>query len=540
MADTPAPPDHTGSVPNATLPTSPEPTEPNEPAEIEPAEIGPAAVSPEEISPASGSIWIRRATTAAMIALAIVIAVQIVRVATYDITSGPIVGDQASHVLQAISIADGANLSFDQADVESFEAIGWGLPRGLFYRTVADGYTFAKPYGYSLFLAPFVAAFGVSTGIAIANSVIVLALIGLCFAIMVRRFRPLVSLATSAVFVLGSSAYVFGYVVHPDLFLAMLSALFAYLGLRALDGGGIAVLAGLAAVTGFAVSEKPPILAAYGFVGLLLAWKRRNELSALIALAAGFVGGLAVSLVPYLYYSDFSSWNPYSGDRFYSGSGDLPFDLTPATSGGVPAATEKFFSLNYWIDVLGEEQREIAESAVYWAIGRHTGILPFMPLAALLLVVVCWRLPRHWNWGGAAFVAGIGAYSLAYVALFPFNYFGGGQTVGNRYLLQIVPLVLAVPVLVGLGTKQLWKIVGLSVVLSMLFLGPQLRDPERSYWLLSRTSIAQDLLPFEYDRTDDLVFACGTYDRNAIIEIGDPLCLKVAGITVTRVETPEP
>ncbi|NOX29184.1 MAG: hypothetical protein GXP35_03900 [Actinobacteria bacterium] len=476
--------------------------------------------------------------TGALVALVVFIAVQVWRVAAFDFTSGPIVGDQSSHLLQAISISEGLNLSFDEADIRSFEAVEWGAPRGLFYQATNDGYAFAKPYGYSLWLAPWLRAFGAVRGAAMANAAILLALLSLGYLILRERFDKLLSLAVATTFIFGSSAYVFGYVLHSDLMLATLSATIMWSALRLLREPRLHWGILLGATMGFAISEKPPLLAAYFFFAVYAVVQHRNRIRIAITTAGSFIVALLLSVFPYLYYSDFGAWNPYSGARFIAPSGDVPFDMTPATSIGLSTNTERFFSPSYWTEVLGDEKREIAESSIYFLVGRHTGMLPFMPMAFVILAVVLWRKRDDWNLAAATALFGLTAYAGFYIALFPYNYFGGGQTVGNRYLLQVIPVILIPLVLLNISKTQLWKMTGIAFVLSLLFLGPSHRDPDRSFWLLARTSVAQELLPFEYDRSDDIVFACGTYDREVIIRTGDALCHRVFGITVVRSEAP--
>ena len=85
---------------------------------------------------------------AAIVILLLVATVQLVRIGAADFRDGPIVGDQAAHLLQAMSIAEEANLSFAASDIENWQEVGWGpAPRGVFYQEYEHGYAFAKPYG---------------------------------------------------------------------------------------------------------------------------------------------------------------------------------------------------------------------------------------------------------------------------------------------------------------------------------------------------------------------------------------------------------
>ncbi len=477
------------------------------------------------------------------IALAVLVGfvgVQSWRVARFDVRDGPLVGDQASHLMQAQSLAEDGDLVFDAGDHDRFLDVGWGPPRGLFFQVTDDGYAFAKPYGYSVFATPFVMAFGAVGGFAAANAVLLVVLTAACHLILRSRLDDLPALALSTVFVFGSNAYPFAYVIHPDLFLATLTSLVALVALQVRRDPRPWLVAVLAALMSFGVSEKPTLGLVYTALGFAAMWQHRTKLT---AVASGVVSGLValvVAVIPYLRASGNASWNPYAGDRFITPNGDVPFDATPETATMFPTMAERFFSLSYWREVIGEEGREIAESAVYVFVGRHTGMLPFLSAAFVLTAVIVWRRRSDWNRDAVLAASGLAAYVGFYVVLFPFNYFGGGQTVGNRYLLQVIPALLVVVELLQISQRTIWRATAVAAVLSLLFMGPSHRDPDRAFWLLARSSIAQELLPFEYDRRDEIVFACGTYERAVIIATGDDICLQVSGVQVERIDAEVP
>lgn len=96
------------------------------------------------------------------------------RVGVHDPTELQVSGDQAAFTLNALSIADG-NLSYDRADYEAWLDLDWEVnPRGLFMQRNDEGWAFAKPYGYSVLLAPFVDWFG-ADGISYVNAGLLLA-----------------------------------------------------------------------------------------------------------------------------------------------------------------------------------------------------------------------------------------------------------------------------------------------------------------------------------------------------------------------------
>ncbi len=486
----------------------------------------------------SRAIWSR----VALVLVVAIVAVQVGRVAAADFRTGPPVGDQSSHLFQALSIVEQGNLSFDNGDIEAWVELDWTpTPRAIFYQKYDQGFALAKPYGYSAWLAPFILVFGVVRGVAIANAALQLALLAVSFAIVRRRFDPLTSALTASVFVLGSSAYFFGYVIHPDVFLAVLTACIGYSTLR-LDADRKlkwAVVTG--SVTGFAISEKPTLMALYGIViGVALYRSRSVRLAAVTALS--FLATFAVAIIPYLKYSSFKSWNAYAGERFISVTGEVPFDSTPGLVEAISLSTSGYFTPSFWLDRLGKDGAEILQSGVYSAVGRHTGMLPFMSLAFCILILAFYRRRSEWTLGGASIVAGLGAYMTFYVVFFPFNYFGGSQTFGNRYLLQVVPITLLLLAHLEIKRKHLLITVALASVLSLLFLGPHHRDPSNGYWMIDRTSLAQQYLPFEFDREGANGFACparisreGALSAVYIYQNGSELCHELLNIVTERV-----
>ena len=147
--------------------------------------------------------------------------------------------------------------------------------------------------------------------------------------------------------------------------------------------------------------------------------------------------------MPYLYYSEGRSFTAYGGERYYA-QGEVPFD-PESTAEPHRVATDETVSLSYvWSRVTSPSSwADSAQSSLYYLFGRHTGLLVCFPVALFVGVLALWRwrvLPGE----AIALLAGIGLYIVFYLALFPDNYYGGGQAMGNRYFLQVSPLVLVV------------------------------------------------------------------------------------------------
>ena len=77
-------------------------------------------------------------------------------------------------------------------------------------------------------------------------------------------------------------------------------------------------------------------------------------------------------------------------------------------------------------------------SALYFLVGRHTGLLAYFPLS-LVLVALLLRRPTRLGLTMLATTLAMAAFYLLYT---PHNYFGGSTFVGNRYFLVAYPALL--------------------------------------------------------------------------------------------------
>jgi hypothetical protein len=428
----------------------------------------------------------------------------------------PLVGDQAAFVLQMLSVAhDGHDLSYDELDVDRWRALHWTTnPNGLYFQRHGEGWAFAKPYGYSLVLVGPYRLLGSPGGIAWGNSLLLLGMIGLSIVTLRLWLRgPAVPLVTAA-FVFASNLYLHAFPVVVDLFTAVGVALAAYGLLRGLRDDRTGWLALGFAASGFMVSEKAPlVLALAPLLGLAL-WRARSwgRRAVLVGTA---VGVLAVAVVPYLYYSDGRSWSAYGGERYYA-KGPVPFD--PASEQEpLRVDSDETVTLSYvWSRVSAPDSwLESAKSAVYYVVGRHTGLIAWYPIA-LLVVILALARGRSLSGEALAALAGLGLYVVFYLALFPENYYGGGQAIGNRYFLQVAPLVLGVAAAARLPSRQLVVSAFAAGALSLLFMWPHHEAPTWALIDLYRTSPAQEVLPVESNQIGVSYWECGFGECNDV------------------------
>jgi hypothetical protein len=452
------------------------------------------------------------ATLAAWAALAAATVAVLLPVATFDLRDRNPVGDQTSYITQTLSLAyDSHTLSFDAADSHRWRDMGvsrepaisslwmqrgWGAePFALFFQHYHGGWAFAKPYGYSVFAAPFVRLFDPVPGFAIANTVLMLALIALALWTVRMRLRgPAVPLAVGA-FLLASFAYFYAYVAYTDLFLALLALAASAFALRYVDTRRLGWALASVAVMGYGVSEKPQFALLFLPLALvMLAAERRSPRRAVAILGVGILA-LGISVLPYLYYSDFKSFSPYNGDRFQLALPTRGAVVVPPWEGGRSYWSAKFDSAQAGSGTLTNK----LEALAYTFVGQHTGILVFLPFAFLLLCAVLARIRSADRWT-VAMLVGIAAYLVFYAVEFPTNFYGGGQSYGNRYFLQMAPTVLVLGLFARLPARLVSRLALAGIVLAVGFLLPSQLHPSRALYELWHTSIPQRLLPFEHNQ----------------------------------------
>lgn len=417
-------------------------------------------------APAASSPLTRRLATAA---LAVPLGLLLVGVMVAERRDWPsFVGDEATYLMAAESLAWDLDLLFERGDYDRF-VDHWGQrPAGLILQSGNGGrsLTFSKPFFYPAYLAAFVRV-APRRGAFVAN-VLILALSALLAARTLRRWVGDLSALWIAVFIFASAAFVYAFWAHADLFLMALTAI--SLSLAFSDPEGRPTRAGLAkwllcgvllAAVAFSRPFYLPLLIPAAFCA------PRPRRPRLAAYGAGVLLLVGLSLAIHQGLGD--TWTSYDGERasFYDETGypevDFPrqdwnafigrwgnFAWSPETV-SLSSAT----SLRVWL-----------WNGLYFLIGRHVGVLVyFLPLVLGLAAG-----PKdHPRWALALAIAAAiaGAFFLR-----PFNFFGGGASIANRFFLPVYP---AFWLLAGGPLKPRW-LAGTALV-SGLFIWPLWLDP---------------------------------------------------------------
>jgi hypothetical protein len=113
----------------------------------------------------------------------------------------------------------------------------------------------------------------------------------------------------------------------------------------------------------------------------------------------------------------------------------------------------------------------LGHNAIYFLVGRHSGMVPyFFPgFFALVCFVLTWRRGHLWQW----LVLGTAVVEILLVLVWiPHNYFGGAGVLGSRYFMNTYGLFLfLLPPLGSLGAA------GLPWVVGALFTAPITLNP---------------------------------------------------------------
>ena len=418
---------------------------------------------------------------------------------TFDRSDWPgLFGDEATYLVAAQSLAWDGDLLFEPHDYERFLSLWEMAPEGLILQSGDGGrtITFGKPFFYPLVLAPFVRLAPIQ-GPFVANMLILGFAAIVCSRKLTRRLGELAPLwVTTLIF--ASVVFVYTFQAHADLFLLSctalaMSLLFESDAARETGSRSDAFVRWVAVgvLMAVVVYSRPLYLAL--FLPVVLALPRRNKTRAMAGLMVGVV--VLVGVAAGVHRINGGAWTSYGGERrgFYASTGypgiDFPVEQWTIEVGGSRnaawAEAERVLeppptSLSLW-----------GWNTVYFLVGRNIGLLPyFLPIVLCLL-----GWPKSLlQWGCIVAVA----ISIAAFFLYrPFNFYGGGGAVANRYFLALYPVLWFVA-----GRTIRWSALSTVVVLAAPFVWPAWAQPtqfplrpDHSYAFVS--PVASRLLLYE-------------------------------------------
>ena len=399
-----------------------------------------------------------------------------------------LVGDEATYLMQAESVAFDGDLEFTRGDFDRFVARRGVKPEGLILQSADDGrtITYSKPAAYAVAIAPFV-RLAPRRGAELANLVFLALAAALATRSLERRLGAAAGLWV-AVWIFASVAFAGVFWRQADLFLLSLVAAALALAFFPTDGEASRLASphrwwAVAALLALVVLAKP----IYAPLLLPVALAARGERRALARLAAG--GAAVALLVVGIAAARGAAWSSYRAERqsFQSPQGFPGVDFAAAEW---PRIVDERGS-HQWRLASTFEPRQTAWNVVYLLVGRHVGLLPyFLPL---LLGLVALRADA----ARLALLLAAGATLAALLWIRPENFWGGGGALANRYFLPLYP---AFWFLAGRRRSALWPAAAALAALPWmlpLWMAPArpFVDARGGYGHVS--AAAQRLLPFE-------------------------------------------
>jgi len=419
--------------------------------------------------------------------------------ATFERSNWPsLFGDEATYLMASQSLAWDRDLLFEPADYARFVSLWDTVPEGLVLQSGDDGetITYGKPFFYPLIIAPIVWLAPVR-GPFLANAVMLALAVILTARVLTHRVGRLAPLWV-ATLIFATVVYLYVFEAHADLFLLCCSAvalclIFGHFDEKSATSMRITIVrwALVGALIGVVAYSRP--LYAPLFIPAVVALPKGHRFRAAAGLALGALA--LVGLAAAVHKVNGGAWTSYGGERrgFYASSGfpgvDFPAEDWDATVSGSENAAwseaERIWmlprtSLSLW-----------GWNSVYFLLGRHVGLLPyFFPI-----ILGFMGLPRQWI--RVSLLAAVAISIAAFFLYRPFNFYGGGGAIANRYLLALFPAFWF------LCERRIraWQI-GLVVLVAAPFLWPAWRQP-RAYPLESNRSYrfvsaaAGRFLPYE-------------------------------------------
>ncbi len=393
--------------------------------------------------------------------------------------------DEPAYYLMAQSLAHDRDLQCDVGDLgRLFDEYPYLATFNLILMT-DDGWQttfFGKPYIYSLVAAPLVGVFG-ANGMVALNMLLLMAMIWMGSTYL-SRFNPAPLAAIFSVgFFLLSTAFAYVFWLHPEIFnmAGVMGCL--YFALHPVDppefvSGRFRVLrrwlarpgarASLSAALLALAAYNKPMLAAVA-LGPLVSWAIGRQWRNIVIFAATglvivtMVGGLSVALTGHP--------SAYLGVERMGVPVFDPSQMPVQPVRRPPAAEEQTTNSWYWLlRVPDINASELRLNLGYFLWGRHTGLLPYLPFAALsLLLFLFHRGKTAVRWSILISLVGVAAFFLIWI---PFNWHGGGGFVGNRYFVNVYPAFLFLVT----SISPTW-LMGLTYAVGGLLLGPILFTP---------------------------------------------------------------
>jgi hypothetical protein len=372
--------------------------------------------------------------------------------------------DEATYYMMGHSLAEDGDLTYRREDLVRVWREFPSGPSGVFLKKGADlrlsvdshapfihlasapdrdsaELFYGKSYAYPLVAAPLVALFGTNGFLVLHAGLLALTLLA-AYLFLNARSPAMVALTLAAGFLMASVAPVYFVWITPELFnlsLVMLAYFcwsFKFVATPETAPNGTKWLLAprsdwlAALLLGLATFSKPSNVLLMVPIVIWAAWQRRWRQAILTSLVFVAVAGALVAGN----VATSGDWNFQGGDRrtFY---GSFPFQNRWVQWEGVGqdratnrVLTEVIFDKRVFWTVFGH-------NLAYFVVGRYSGLVPyfFPAVFAAGAFLLAWRRRAPWQW---LVLSTALAEILLLIIWIPYNYFGGGGVIGNRYFMN--------------------------------------------------------------------------------------------------------
>lgn len=388
--------------------------------------------------------------------------------------------DEAVYYMMAQSLAFDQDMEYTRQDLQRVYAEGWYAgPQGVYLTKTPDGTIYYGKYlAYSLFLAPFIALFGLK-GFLLLNMIFLGLMIWMAW-VYLRQFNPSnVALLLALTFFLLSASFLYTFWLTPETFNMFLITLGMFLWLYQREAqffqkytakssflkwlfanpNGRLYLAPIPIAIAYA-SKITNVLFLLPIVAdlALTTFLRRNRTPlpdqsvfrrmlptigkiVLVCVVFGIVAQLFLGLQVFLTGHS----NQYAGDRRMF-IWNFPFTgAENAWERGIRHSNEDYWKQSFFLT-----PKTLLYNIYYYVFGRFTGLFPYF-ICSLLAVYYFLRqfftrqITSHVpidRWRRVLLLVAIIGHIGAYIIIAPINYHGGSGAFGNRFFLNIYPAFL--------------------------------------------------------------------------------------------------
>jgi len=408
-------------------------------------------------------------------------------------------GDTSSYYMQIQSIAEDHDIQYLPNDIDrAIETRFDDLPAGLFLIKTEDGkYFYGKEYSYALFASPFYKLFG-NNGILLFNALMFYVMILMGYIYLRENNGDLKALCVSIVFFLMSTAFVYIFWIHAEIYNMFLIMSVFFLWNSYFDNNKREYLVFTSIIIGIAAVAKIPNIVLFMPLILYELYRYRFKNFALMVLTIAIV---VFAFFGY-FYLETGSPSFYGGNRM-SYISNFPFlnGYNEINEAGSPAFSVTEGRIGALINT--DNLKTIPYNLFYYFFGRFTGVMWYYPMAIFALISALMRF------GGIDYVKSdpkkvlillaISVYILFFVIVIGNNYLGGGHAVGNRYF-YVYPAFLFL-----LGVIR-YRMLIPFLLLTVITVAPIIADPIENSKRpdLHTFSMPYKYFPIEYGQLTNL------------------------------------